>query len=73
MTKQYIGDGVYVEIANGMLKLTTDRVAGSAYTDGPDTIFLEKSVWQALQKYAHAMEIEAFVQNRKGTLNDEPI
>jgi len=42
MTKQYIGDGVYVEIANGMLKLTTDRVAGSAYTDGPDTIFLEK-------------------------------
>lgn len=64
MTKQYIGDGVYVEVEKGMLKLTTDRVAGSAYTAGPDTIFLEKSVFCELVKYANAYEFDA--QNRKG-------
>ena len=69
MTKQYIGDGVFVEVENGMLKLTTKRAGGPLFYE--DTIFMEKSVWQALQKYAHAMEIEAFVQNRKGTLNDD--
>ena len=60
MNKQYIGDGVYVEIANGMLKLTTDRVAGSAYTDVPDTIFLEKPVFCELVKYAKDYELECF-------------
>lgn len=73
MTKQYIGDGVYVEVERGMLKLTTTRSVGNRFALPPDTIFLEKPVWRELQKYAHAMEIEAFVQNRKRTLNDEPI
>ena len=66
MTKQYIGDGVYVEVENGMLKLTTDR-------DGrTETIYLERPVYCELVKYAKAYELECY-QNRKGTLNDEPI
>lgn len=68
MTKKYIGDGVFVEVENGMLKLTTHPEGGCE-----NRIYLEKPVFRELQKYAHAVEIEAFVQNRKGTLNDEPI
>ena len=43
--KQYIGDGVYVEFENGMLKLTTERAKGW------ETIYLEPAVWTALVNY----------------------
>ena len=47
--KKHIGDGVFVEIERGMLKLTTQRGAGGC---GPDTVYLEKSVFLELTKYA---------------------
>lgn len=44
--KQYLGDGVYVEIERGMLKLTTDDGTG------PDnTIYLEPTVYCALHNF----------------------
>jgi len=45
-TKSYLGDGVYVDIANGMLVLTTEDGIETA-----NTIFLEKSVYDALKRY----------------------
>ena len=45
--KEYLGDGVYVDIQNDMLKLTTE--------DGFDvlnTIYLEPQVYRALLRYA---------------------
>ena len=66
MTKQYIGDGVYVEVELGMLKLTTFRTrAGAAYTNGPDTIYLEKPVYVELVKYAKAYELECDLNQPK--------
>jgi len=44
--KAYIGDGVYVEIDSGMLKLTANS----------DTIFLEYDVWENLKKYAEKLK-----------------
>lgn len=45
--KEYIGDGVYVDVENGMLKLTAeDGIAAS------DTIYIEASVWDNLLEYA---------------------
>jgi hypothetical protein len=44
--KQYLGDGVYLEVDRGMLKLTTDSGLG------PDnTIYLEPEVYVALTRF----------------------
>lgn len=46
--KTYLGDGVYAEIENGMIKLTTER-------DGRiETIYLEWSVYESLAAYFKA-------------------
>jgi hypothetical protein len=47
MEKEYLGDGVYVEVQNDMLKLTTED--GYRATN---TIFLEPFVYEALVGYA---------------------
>lgn len=45
MERRYLGDSVYVEIENGMVKLTTNN----GYPDDPrNVIFMDQSVWQAL-------------------------
>ena len=41
--KQYIGDGVYLEVERGMLKLTTDEGLGPT-----NTIYLEPEVYTSL-------------------------
>lgn len=41
--KQHLGDGVYVEIDRGMIKLTTDDGTGPT-----NTIYLELEVYHAL-------------------------
>jgi hypothetical protein len=46
MTKQYLGDAVYVEVEHGMLKLTTED--GIQATN---TIYLEPEVFAALVQY----------------------
>lgn len=43
MKKAYLGDGVYVELENGMIKLTAED--GIRATD---TIYLEPEVYRAL-------------------------
>lgn len=45
--KSYLGDGVYVEAVNGMVRLTTED--GISVTN---EIFLEPEVFQALVKWA---------------------
>ncbi len=55
--KAYIGDGVYVEIEDGMLKLTTER------ENGIETIYLEPAVFQALRDYYEAA-VAAFARVR---------
>ena len=51
MPKAYLGDSVYVEIENGMLKLTTDN------GDGPtNTIYLEIEVYSALVQYVEHLK-----------------
>lgn len=46
MMKRYLGDGVYVEVENGMFKLTAEN--GIRATD---IIYLEPSVEKALREY----------------------
>ena len=46
MEKTYLGDGVYVEVERGMLKLTTED--GYRATN---TIFMEPEVMDALEQY----------------------
>ena len=50
MHKRYLGDGVYAEIVNGMVKLTTEN--GVATTN---TIFLEGYVVDALAEYMRSL------------------
>lgn len=47
MNKQYLGDAVYVEIENGMFKLTTEN--GINITN---EIFLYEYVYRSLVRYA---------------------
>lgn len=47
--KRYIGDGVYVEVERGMLRLTTDRT--SDQNRDVNEIFLEPEVYEALAKF----------------------
>lgn len=48
MTKEYLGDSVYVEIECGMFKLTTEN----GY-EATNTICLEPAVYDALVAYAN--------------------
>lgn len=54
MEKDYIGDGVYVELVdNGfdsMLKLTTER------SNGEHVIYLDQSVYEALLRYVKRLK-----------------
>ena len=48
MPKVYLGDSVYVDIENGMLKLTTEN----GYPDDPrNVIYLEPEIVAALEAY----------------------
>jgi hypothetical protein len=47
-TKEYLGDAVYAEIDNLMVKLTTEDGDGPEPTN---TIYLEPEVYQALLLY----------------------
>ena len=50
MHKVYLGDSVYADIEDGMLKLTTEN----GYADDPrNVIFLQPKVYSALTKYVH--------------------
>jgi hypothetical protein len=46
--KAYLGDAVYVEVVDGMLKLTTE----DGWVNPTNTIHLEPEVYAALQLYA---------------------
>lgn len=46
MEKTYLGDSVYVEVEDGMIKLTTDNGEGPS-----NTIFIEEQVWYNLVKF----------------------
>lgn len=56
MKKEYIGDGVYVDVERGMIKLTTEN--GIRVTN---TIYLEHDVWRHLSDYVwrHSKEEES--------------
>jgi len=45
-TKVYLGDSVYADIENGMIKLTTEDCV-----DESNTIYLEPEVYNALVQY----------------------
>lgn len=49
--KEYLGDGVYIAVENGMFKLTTED--GIRATN---TIFLEPEVYKALARYAGRLD-----------------
>lgn len=51
-TKDYMGDSVYVEMENGMVKLFTDNGLGQS-----DIIFLEPDVCEALVRYLKGLEV----------------
>lgn len=51
MHKDYIGDSVYVEIEDGMIKLTTENGMGPS-----NTIYLEPNVYDALNRYVERIE-----------------
>ncbi len=46
MSKTYLGDGVYVNVEHGMIKLTTENGI-----DVTNEILLEPEVWQALDRF----------------------
>jgi hypothetical protein len=47
MNKQYLGDGVYVEFVDSMLKLSTQRLEHECF------IYLEEELYRALVKYVN--------------------
>jgi len=51
--KQYIGDSVYVDLEDGMLKLTTENGRSS---DPSNTIWLEPEVYIALTLYVQQLK-----------------
>ena len=59
MNKEYLGDSVYVQVEDGMFKLTTE----SSYPDNPrNVIFLEPEVFVALSAYVDRCIKEAAAQ-----------
>jgi hypothetical protein len=55
MSKEYLGDSVYADIEDGMVKLTTEN----GYPDDPrNVIFLEPEVYRALQDLLRATRTE---------------
>ena len=56
MSKEYLGDSVYVETMNpdGMLMLTTENGCGAT-----NTIYLEPEVYQALTEYVKRRKEQA--------------
>lgn len=53
MKKEYLGDSVYVEIEDGMLKLTTENGLGPS-----NTIYLERAVFNDLLKFVARREVK---------------
>ncbi|MFI5222627.1 MAG: hypothetical protein ACHQX3_00030 [Nitrospirales bacterium] len=51
MHKDYLGDSVYAEIEDGMVKLTTENGLGAS-----NTIFLEPEVIAALNRYVERIK-----------------
>ena len=49
--KAYIGDGVYVALDSGMIRLTTEN----GY-EATNTIYLELEVWRALKAWVEDLE-----------------
>lgn len=52
LTRDYMGDSVYVEMENGMVKLFLDNGLGPS-----DTIFLEPTVAEALVRYFKRLKV----------------
>lgn len=54
--KTYLGDSVYVELAQpGLIKLTTNN----GYPDDPrNVIFFDKEMWESLQKWYERVKLE---------------
>lgn len=48
MTKSYLGDSVYADIENGMIKLTTEN--GKPY-DPSNIVYLEPEVYDSLLQF----------------------
>lgn len=52
--KTYLGDAVYAELEDGMIKLTTE------YGEGPtNTVYLEPEIYEALQRWLEAASRES--------------
>lgn len=51
--KVYLGDGAYVEVENGMLRLSCDR------ENGTHVIYLEPEIMQRLIEYYEAAKAQA--------------
>lgn len=45
--KDYIGDGVYADLVNGVIRITTENGI-----EATNTIYLEPAVFEALKRYA---------------------
>jgi endo-beta-N-acetylglucosaminidase D len=62
MNIDYLGDGVYVEMEGGMIKLTTEN--GICVTN---TIYLEPDVYMALVDYVKRLTHEAPLKYERST------
>lgn len=51
--KEYLGDSVYVDVENGMIRLTTDN-----WGEASNTIYLEPEVYRALVNYVERLKDE---------------
>lgn len=54
MAKQYLGDSVYVDVEDGMVKLTTEN---GLPDDPSNTIYLEADVLVAFAAYLRRLDI----------------
>jgi hypothetical protein len=53
MAKSYLGDSVYAEVENGMIKLTTEN---GLPTDPSNTIYLELEVYDNLVRFVEELK-----------------
>lgn len=58
MYKVYLGDSVYVEIENDMIKLTTDNGYGVT-----NTIYLDYDVYKCLVNFVNKKDREKYIFN----------